>query len=191
MIPMRMSAYEICGLIVAVLWLFLIGYWIASARGVKRDVERRGKWWLRATVFATVAIAVTVLVPVWRRPLVPPSATIGVVATVFTAAGVTVAVWARRCLGRNWSSQPALKEGHELVTSGPYRLVRHPIYTGVILAFLGTALVNDLLWGAVFLCVIAVFVMRVRVEERLMLWQFPDQYPDYMKRTKALVPFVW
>jgi protein-S-isoprenylcysteine O-methyltransferase Ste14 len=84
-----------------------------------------------------------------------------------------------------------MKEGHGLVTSGPYRYVRHPMYTGGFIACLGSAIVCG---GAfVFLLVIlgSLFLWRVSAEDKLMAQQFPTEYPDYKKRTKALIPFVW
>ncbi len=179
------------GIIIAILWTIFILYWIISAVSVKKDVYRQGAWWQRAFVFAIAAFVLTNLVPAWREPLFPQSPAFAIAAIVLTAIGILFAVWARIHLGANWSSQPALKEGHELVTSGPYRFVRHPIYTGVILAFIGTALVNNMLWDVVILLVAIMFVRRVYAEDRLMARQFPDRYPEYKKRTKALIPFVW
>jgi protein-S-isoprenylcysteine O-methyltransferase len=110
--------------------------------------------------------------------------------SVICALGVAIAIWARFHLGANWSSHPALKVGHQLVTTGPYALVRHPIYTGMIAGLAGTALVA--LPALIILpIVVIVFVWRVHREESLMLGQFPDEYPAYQARTWALIPFVW
>ena len=99
-------------------------------------------------------------------------------------------VWARQHLGRNWSQTVSTKEGQELVTSGPYRYVRHPMYTGGLIACIGSAIVAGGAW--IFLLVIlgAIFLWRVGAEDRLMAQQFPTEYPDYKKQTKALIPFV-
>ena len=85
----------------------------------------------------------------------------------------------------------SLKEGHELVTTGPYRLVRHPIYTGILTAVLGSTLVAGGFWLVLFLVAASFFVYSAKTEERLMMQQFPETYPDYKKRTHALIPFVW
>ncbi len=110
---------------------------------------------------------------------------------VLCVAGIAFAIWARWHLGRNWSATPSIKEGHELVASGPYRFVRHPIYTGIILALLGSALTNSVIWVAFFIIFTINFIARIPIEERYMLQLFPGEYPEYKKRTKALIPFVW
>jgi protein-S-isoprenylcysteine O-methyltransferase Ste14 len=113
---------------------------------------------------------------------------IGAATCVF---GLVVTIWARRTLASNWSSVVEFKQGHELVKSGPYRFVRHPIYTGLLIMFLGTALEIGLLrcWLAVPLVIIG-FWIKLRQEEALLLRHFPQEYPAYCKRVKALVPFV-
>ncbi len=104
---------------------------------------------------------------------------------------MTFLVWARQHLGRNWSQTVAVKKDHELVTSGPYRYVRHPMYSGGLLACIGSAIVCGGPW--IFLLVIlgSLFFWRMGAEDKLLAKQFPDEYPDYKKRTKALIPFVW
>ena len=110
---------------------------------------------------------------------------------LFVLGGLLLALWARVSLGRNWSGRVMLKEGHELVTSGPYAWVRHPIYTAFLAMFLGTAMQSGAL-GA-YLGVVLVFIscwIKLKREERLMLKEFPDTYPAYAVRVKRLIPFV-
>lgn len=115
---------------------------------------------------------------------------LGWLGAALTVLGVALAVWARLYLGRNWGMPQSLKENPELVTTGPYSYIRHPIYTGVIVAMLGPALV---IWWWLVLCVLmgVYFVYSARTEEQLMLAQFPNQYPEYMRRTRMLVPFLF
>jgi protein-S-isoprenylcysteine O-methyltransferase Ste14 len=105
--------------------------------------------------------------------------------------GIGFAVWARAHLGRDWSSHPDVKEGHELVTSGPYAYVRHPIYTGVILAAIGSAIGTNYFWMLIVLAVVVMFLLRIPKEEGYMMELFPEQYPAYRARTKRLIPFIW
>ena len=105
--------------------------------------------------------------------------------------GLVVTLWARRTLSDNWSFNVVLKQGHELVKSGPYRFVRHPIYAGILLICLGTAVEAARVRGWLGLPFLWLgFWIKLRQEERLMRRHFPDQYPAYEKQVKALVPFV-
>ena len=105
--------------------------------------------------------------------------------------GLFVTIWARRVLAGNWSSDVTFKHGHELIKIGPYRFVRHPIYTGLLVMCLGTAIEIGKVrgWLALPLMVIA-FWIKLKQEERLLLRHFPDEYPAYQKQVKSLVPFV-
>lgn len=116
---------------------------------------------------------------------------IGVAGLALTIAGCAFAIWARIALGGNWSGRATVKQDHELVTSGPYALARHPIYTGIALALLGTAMAGGEWRHAVGLAVILFGIMaKMSQEERLMLQAFPEAYPLYRRRVKALIPGV-
>jgi protein-S-isoprenylcysteine O-methyltransferase Ste14 len=178
-------------------WLMFLAYWWISAIGVKKDIRRRfsrRQTGLRILVIAVI-IALTRL-PATREFFEggPPPAEInsfeGIAGLIVCMAGFALAVWARLHLGRNWGMPMSLKEGHELVTTGPYRYVRHPIYTGMLLAILGSGLVNGPIWAVVFIGMAIYCVYSARTEEGLMLQQFPEQYARYKRRTKALVPFI-
>ena len=192
--------------IIFVSWAAFLLVWGISAFFVKQDV--RGGGWQRFWVFwvlrlAAAAIIIFAAVRLGRRigspaaavffshPLFTPTLILGWAGALLTAIGIGFAIWARVNLGRNWSSRPAVKEQHELVTTGPYAYVRHPIYTGIMLAALGTALTTSI-FGIVMLVFISIiFALRMNKEEKIMLELFPQQYPAYQKRTKRLVPFVW
>lgn len=107
------------------------------------------------------------------------------------AAGLLLAVWARVHLGRNWGTPMSRKDEPELVTGGPYRLVRHPIYSGILTAGVGTAIALSWLGLAVVALAGIYFVYSATVEEKFMAEQFPDAYRAYRRSTKMLVPFVF
>lgn len=182
--------------LVLISWFIFISYWLISSWGVKRDLASNVWWSGRAYAVRLTLAAIIILVAVFGFSSVGSDLKAGgtgaaEIGSVLTIVGIGLAIWARFHLGKNWSSRPALKENHELVTTGPYRFLRHPIYTGVLLAEFGTALVVGYVWFAALIFGIIVFVRRIFVEEKIMIQQFPNQYPAYKKRTKALIPFVW
>ncbi len=185
-------------LIVALSWILYGAYWILSATTVKRDRERHRKRWDSFAVRLFI-ILVIAFVP-WHRVPVPKISSLFVPATtgvaritgfVLSECGIAFAIWARWHLGRNWSSGPSVKEGHELITSGPYAYVRHPIYSGLLAALLGTSILCGIQWILVLSFVGYAFVVRIPREEDLMMQLFPGTYPEYKRRTKKLIPFVW
>ena len=177
-------------------WMVFVSVWLIASVSIKRAVFResageRARYWL-------LLVAAYVLLTQGKRfpcPLssiyIARTALSGWIGAVFCAVGLALAVWARLVLGRNWSGVVTLKEDHELVQRGPYRFVRHPIYTGLQCMFLGTAIAYGTLaaLGAVPLVFVS-FWIKLGKEERLMLKQFPDDYRDYQRRVKRLVPFV-
>jgi protein-S-isoprenylcysteine O-methyltransferase Ste14 len=121
----------------------------------------------------------------------PHAAWAQVVGDMVCVLGLFVTLWARRTLAGNWSSDVTFKRGHELIRRGPYRFVRHPIYTGILTMCLGTAIEIGRLRGWLALPVMAFsFWIKLKQEERLLLRHFPDTYPAYQQQVKALVPFV-
>ena len=122
--------------------------------------------------------------------LLPASLLVSMLGVILCAAGVSFAVWARVHLGMIWGMPMSLREKPELVTSGPYQFVRHPIYSGFLIAMFGTALVDGMIWFLAFIIMGIYFIYSATREEKMMAEQFPDKYPEYKKRTKMLVPFV-
>ncbi|HVW79791.1 MAG TPA: isoprenylcysteine carboxylmethyltransferase family protein [Mycobacteriales bacterium] len=121
----------------------------------------------------------------------PHDTAMDVAGLVLFALGLAVAVWARVHLGRNWGSPMSQKDDPELVTSGPYRWIRNPIYSGIICAMLGTSLAVDLRWLVVTAVIGAYFVYSAVMEQRYMEQQFPESYPAFRDATKMLIPFVF
>ena len=106
-------------------------------------------------------------------------------------AGLALAVWARLYLGRNWGMPMTRRVEPDLVTTGPYRFIRHPIYTGIILALIGTALAISLFGLIVAAVVAALFAYSATREESFLAGEFPDTFPAYKAKTKMLIPFIF
>ncbi len=183
-------------LITALCWCVFYGYWLLKARNTKDNIYIQGiadiviaRIWL-ITVFALLYFPQ--LSKGWLGMRILPQTTVlGIAADVVCASGVALSVWARSILGSNWSGAVTIKKDHEIIMRGPYRLVRHPIYTGYLTATLGSALAVGEMRGAIALLMIFVGILRkLSIEERLLSNHFPDTYPDYRKHTKKLIPFV-
>lgn len=179
-------------------WAVFIAYWAVSALGAKRN--RSGNRFVRGILYRVgiavlVIIALRVLFAGWffseALSQGETSPAIGVVGVLLAVIGIGFAIWARAYLGTNWGMPMTVKENPELVTTGPYAYVRHPIYTGVMLAILGSALVSGLIWFIVFVGAAAAFSYSATQEENVLMKEFPDTYPAYKRRTKMLVPFVF
>ena len=109
-----------------------------------------------------------------------------------TIAGVMFAIWARVALGRNWSGTVTVKQNHELIRTGPYALVRHPIYTGITFAVLGTAIFDGEIRSIILIvAMLSVLTHKMKIEEQFMTTQFGSEYTSYRQNTKALLPFLW
>jgi len=176
------------------IWLIFLGYWVAYADGNKKTVHRYSPA-RRFVVFIVLVVVGTALYNAkgwWQTQVVPHNDPVEILGVIAVAAGVAIAIWARRILGTNWSANPTIKEGHELITSGPYRYVRHPIYTGILLALFGSlVLANGQIKALIMFAILAIGLhFKSRVEEALMVKTFPNTYPEYRRRTKAIIPFV-
>jgi protein-S-isoprenylcysteine O-methyltransferase Ste14 len=177
-------------------WIVFALVWLAGAFTTKRTVrsqpvERR---WLYSIMLILAGELLTrnMRFGFLAHRFLPESAAASCAGAALTIAGVAVAIWARFYLGRNWSGKPTIKKGHTLIRSGPYALVRHPIYTGIALAMLGTGIAIGEIRGliATLLALIA-FKIKSRLEESFMTEQFGEQYTGYKQQVRALIPFVW
>lgn len=116
----------------------------------------------------------------------------GIVCDLICFLGLTICVWARHTIAGNWSSNVTFKENHELIQKGPYRYVRHPIYTGVLLMLASLApILGTLNAYLAILVFFAVYWYKLRQEEILLTQHFPKEYPEYQSRVKALIPFIF
>ena len=176
-------------LVFAVTWAAFWLYWLVAALSMKRG---RVRWSRELRIRAVIVVLVVLLVRFGafrghRLTTDPWRAALGL---VLFALGLGFAVWARRHLGRNWGTPMAQKDEPELVTTGPYHLVRHPIYSGILVAGVGTAVALSWVWLTPVFIAGVYFVYSATVEERYMTEQFPDEYPAYKRSTKMLVPFI-
>jgi protein-S-isoprenylcysteine O-methyltransferase Ste14 len=174
-------------LFIGLAWVAFWIYWLVSASASKESVP--AGWRSRLTGIS--ALSVFLIIGIFRRGgLAQHSLIVAAIGAVLFACGIGLAVWARVHLGRNWGMPMTQRAEPELVTSGPYRFIRHPIYSGLLLAMVGTALVNSLFGLILVVVLVAYFYYSGTVEERNLTATFPTAYPEYRNRTKMLVPFL-
>ncbi len=206
----------IAGKLIVLCWLVFYVYWLVSAFFTKRAVWKQSLWkelLYRLPIVVGVILLFSghevpgILVTqrpfrvhlqelwirhsAWNAMIVGHTPLAQTIAVLVCVLGLVVAIWARRTLARNWSGNVTFKENHELVQRGPYRYVRHPIYTGLLMMVLGTAISNghvEAFVGCLFF--LTSFYIKLGQEEQVMLSHFPDQYPAYRSRSKALIPYV-
>ncbi len=177
-------------LVFAVGWAAFWLYWLVAAFSTKRG---RVPWSRELRIRAAIGVIVILLIRFgafrghglntdpWRAGF----------GLVLFALGLGFAIWARVHIGRNWGTPMTQKDEPELVTSGPYHLVRHPIYSGVLVASVGTAVALSWLWLIAVVLAGVYFLYSATDEERYMSEQFPATYPVYKRSTKMLLPFIF
>jgi protein-S-isoprenylcysteine O-methyltransferase Ste14 len=176
-------------LVILIGWVAFWLYWLLEARNVKPGKNRWNRF-----VGVRLALGIGIVILVRFAGFGAHKATgnwllVGLGVAIW-AAGLALAVWARLYIGRNWGMPMTQRENPDLVTSGPYHAVRHPIYTGIILGVVGTTLATSLYGLIAVAAVAAYFIVSAVNEERYLTEQFPDQYPEYKAHSKMLIPFV-
>jgi protein-S-isoprenylcysteine O-methyltransferase Ste14 len=182
------------GLIIINCWLIFVAFWIVSAFKVKATLERKS--FQSSLAYRILFLAGAILIGTfgWHYPmslsLTPESEATRWAGAFVCVAGLVIAIWARWTLGSNWSSNVTFKEGHQLVKTGPYRFVRHPIYTGALVMCSAQGIQFGRLhfWLGWLIVFIGLWI-KLKQEESVMLRHFPE-YADYRKQVKAIVPFV-
>jgi protein-S-isoprenylcysteine O-methyltransferase Ste14 len=174
--------------VVGITWAaFWVG-WLLAAFSAKGSV---GRGWGRLGPRGIAAVVVLILIRANHAGgLEVHSIVVGVIGTAVFATGLLVAIWARVILGRNWGMPTSQRLEPELITAGPYGVIRHPIYTGILLGVIGTGLVINFIGLGVAVILGAYFVWAATVEERNLTATFPSAYPAYRERTKMLIPFL-
>jgi protein-S-isoprenylcysteine O-methyltransferase Ste14 len=182
-----------------VVWIIFFIYWRIRAFNTKttQRIEPLASRILRIFI-CLIAVALLIITPkyvplpwlyhqLWPTGLLPFW-----LGAAITITGLLFAVWARQYLGRNWSSSVTIKQGHELITTGPYAVVRHPIYTGILTGFLGVAIAMSQVRGFIVPALFFLaFWLKLRREEQFMRSQFGDVYTTYAHHTSALVPYLF
>ena len=178
-------------------WIGFLAYWRIKAAGTKTTerLEPAASRIMRALTFLIVVVLLSVSgipLPWLYRQLWPSGIWPFWIGAAVTVMGLLFAVWARHHLASNWSSAVTIKQGHELITTGPYALVRHPIYTGILTGFLGTAIALSQVRGVIgFALIFLVLLPKLRMEEKWMRSQFGETYVTYARQTTALVPYLF
>ncbi|MGA2483846.1 MAG: isoprenylcysteine carboxylmethyltransferase family protein [Candidatus Acidiferrales bacterium] len=178
------------------MWLGYLAYWWAMSTNVK-VTERHESVSSRLARLVLLACAAALLflprvpLPLLNERFLPHGNLWFWSGAAVTATGLLFSVWARRHLGKNWSQAVTWKEGHELITSGPYSLVRHPIYTGLLLGFVGFAVARGEWRGLLAVALVFGALWRkLRLEEKWMRAKFGESYEAYSRRVAALVPYI-
>jgi protein-S-isoprenylcysteine O-methyltransferase Ste14 len=179
-------------IIIGVVWIAFWIYWLASSFGVKTG---RTPWarfaGVRLVIIAVVVVFLRGREFSWREHSVTHNWWLVGIGLALFLLGLGLAVWARLYLGRNWGMPMSKKDEPELVTTGPYHWVRNPIYSGLILATIGTALAISVYWLIATAVLGGYFVYSAIKEGSYLAEQFPDTYPAYKRSTKMLIPFVF
>jgi protein-S-isoprenylcysteine O-methyltransferase Ste14 len=189
-------AYSTAIGVIRVCWITFVVVWLLAAASTKRTIYResrgeRARYWILLVIAYVLVFRSNSLPLPFGWLAIPHTKSSTWVGAFLCVSGLVFAVWARVILGGNWSGVITLKEGHELIERGPYRIVRHPIYTGILAMFAGTAIAIGYFGGFIGLLLLFVsFWMKLKREEDLMLKHFPDKYSAYQRRVKRVIPFL-
>lgn len=183
-------------ILIGLLWIGWAGYWIIAARN--NLTNRRTESLLTGASYRVLLVIGILLLalPVRSRTFLElflwPQSTLTVMTGLtMTIGGLSIAIWARRHLGRYWSGRITLKVNHRVIQSGPYALVRHPIYSGILLALVGTVVSIGTVQSCLGLAMMFLsFVRKLTLEERWLCTDLGAEYENYRHRVKALIPYL-
>ena len=190
---MNLNPYQI----INVLWSIIAILWLAGGfinKPTARTQTPSSRWFqIAALILAfTLMFKQRMSIGILAHRFVPGSPLVTNTGLLLTCAGILFAAWARITLGRNWSASVTVKQDHALIRRGPYSIVRHPIYSGLLLAMLGTALVIGQVRCLLATAILFVaWSIKLRIEETFMLQQFGPEYAQYQREVKGLIPLVF
>ena len=183
-------------ILILLLWAGFFAYWWTSAlrnrTPIKRQTSRFGFLTTMGIPAGVIFLAAGLAAPwLYATRVLPDLLPVVIAGLLVVILGIGFAVWARVHLGSNWSSRPAIRENHTITRTGPYTVVRHPIYTGILTGILGTAIATGALLAFICLLVILMlFLIKIRMEEQFLVEEFGEDYERYRHEVKALIPFV-
>jgi protein-S-isoprenylcysteine O-methyltransferase Ste14 len=176
------------------LWWVLLIVWIVMRFSMKQAKQRENPWQYAQhglmVILGFWLLFTQAEMRGWlNRHLLPRTPTVWGAGVMVTAVGIAFAIWARLSLGSNWSGLVTLKAGHELIRKGPYRLIRHPIYTGILLGMCGTALVHERVRGWLGIAIVfAAFYFKARREERFLRQEFGSNFDEHARQAGMFLP---
>ncbi|MGB7539646.1 MAG: isoprenylcysteine carboxylmethyltransferase family protein [Anaerolineales bacterium] len=183
---------------VCILWAIFFLFWILAAIRNRQSVKRSEPFSSRLVNIVLYGITAALLLYDWQiaallsARFIPDHGMISLTGLAIQAAGLGFALWAQQHLGSNWSAQVTLAEGHQLIRSGPYRIVRNPMYLGILAGMFGTAVVIGELRGFLAAAaVLAALLWKIKVEEEMLGRHFGEGYQKYKKNVKSIIPFIF
>lgn len=179
---------------ILLIWALWFAYWIARSGGTEKTGQRESYSSRRVHLILAGLPYLLIALPLTHTPFfglrfLPSRRTFFCAGLAILVLGLSFTVWARYHLGQYWSGTIALKEGHRLIRTGPYAIVRHPIYTGVVLGMIGTAVAQGEARSILaVVLLVGSYLRKIRIEEAWLVHQFGDEYRTYQKEVKALIP---
>ena len=176
------------------MWCVIEIYWDISKRNTapETDSESRQSRWMHLLLLSAAQFLIFLPVQGLRQRYLPASALVTATGLILNVAGVVLAIWSRRCLGRYWSGKITIKVDHQLIRSGPYRVIRHPIYTAMLILYLGTAVVSGELHALMgWALAIIAYLRKIKLEEANLIKAFGEEYRNYCSESRALLPGVF
>jgi protein-S-isoprenylcysteine O-methyltransferase Ste14 len=184
--------------IIAGIWITFMAFLYIPALLVSAPVEQRSfRYVQRSIIFAIIVIILIIILARYESNtlilrIIPDSPLAGITGIVLTLAGLGFSAWARLQLGKYWSSMVMIKVGHRIIKTGPYRIVRNPMYTGLFIAYVGAAIaIGELLAFAALGIGIAAVWIKIKAEEEILLEKFGEEYLQYKREVRAaIIPWI-